>query len=51
MEKDLETAKDLQYNPRGDFDETEEFFVYTSFYGIKFYSMASKSVQRIIATK
>ena len=51
IEKDLQITKDFLFNPNVDFDETEEFVVYTSFHGIKFFSLTNKCLEKTIGRK
>lgn len=50
-EKDLEITKEFLFNPNVEFNETEELIVYSSFHGIKIYSLAHKCIERIIGRK
>lgn len=51
IEKESEVARDFLFNPNIEFDESEEFVIYASFHGIKFYSLTNKCVERVIGKK
>jgi peptidylprolyl isomerase domain and WD repeat-containing protein 1 len=50
-EKDLEISKDFLFNSNVEFDESEQYAIFCSFHGIKIYSLANRSIDRVIGTK
>ena len=48
MEKEIEISKEHLVNPNVEFDENEEFLIYSSLTGIKFYSISKRQLIKVI---